>query len=291
MRLAAKTTVAGAGNCSAFSSDAEREALLALFSATDGAQWVNATGWGQVSDHCGWFGVTCDDCGRVSRLRLVENGLVGTLPAAAMTALEQLSVFSVGSNGALSGTLGPELARLSQLWQLSVMGTGISGSLDPALSAWTRLRALNLAWTSISGTLAPSFSQWPAEILYLYNTQLSGTLHESFAAWTALRWLHLMSTAVSGTLSPAFSAWSQLEVIYTVRSAVSGTLDPSLSTWTNLQYLYISQSPISGTLRYGPPARGLRLTFCRAARPFRHGARSASSSRRNRSFLGRCRPS
>ena len=61
--------------------DAEREALIALYNATDGPNWVNNTNWCSDKPLSEWYGVyTVWGTGYVVGLDLVENGLNGALP-------------------------------------------------------------------------------------------------------------------------------------------------------------------------------------------------------------------
>ena len=67
----------------------ERSALGALYSATDGEDWANKSGWLGAGDPCEWFGVACKD-GAVVRLDMrtgadwnqhhIGNSMAGTLP-------------------------------------------------------------------------------------------------------------------------------------------------------------------------------------------------------------------
>ena len=63
--------------------DVERQVLLDLYSSTNGANWMDNTGWGDaVGTECTWFGVTCDDSGlHVIGIALDSNSLIGTLPS------------------------------------------------------------------------------------------------------------------------------------------------------------------------------------------------------------------
>jgi len=48
--------------CAALSSvraDTYRDALMELYSATDGANWKNNSGWGSTANYCTWYGVQC----------------------------------------------------------------------------------------------------------------------------------------------------------------------------------------------------------------------------------------
>ena len=50
----------------------ECEALVTLYSSTDGDNWTNHSGWLTTNAPCSWFGVTCNT-GHVTRLELRSN--------------------------------------------------------------------------------------------------------------------------------------------------------------------------------------------------------------------------
>ena len=60
----------------------DRDALIALYDATDGASWTNADNWLTDRPLNEWHGVGVDDAGRVARLQLPDNNLNGELPSA-----------------------------------------------------------------------------------------------------------------------------------------------------------------------------------------------------------------
>ena len=61
----------------------EREALVALYNVTGGANWTDSTDWlGAEGTECTWFGVTChDEDNNLRHLALRNNNLIGTIPA------------------------------------------------------------------------------------------------------------------------------------------------------------------------------------------------------------------
>ena len=69
----------------------QRQALRALYDATDGPNWSRQLNWmGAVGTECDWEGVVCsDDRSTVERLALPARGLLGELPPA-LLALEDL---------------------------------------------------------------------------------------------------------------------------------------------------------------------------------------------------------
>ena len=68
----------------------DRDALAALYHATDGPNWDDNTGWLSDRPLGEWSRVTTDEAGRVIGLGLSDNRLSGQIP--------------------------PELGRLSQTW-------------------------------------------------------------------------------------------------------------------------------------------------------------------------------
>ena len=58
----------------------DRTALSEFFNAAKGREWTESENWvTQYGGHCTWYGVTCDDTNRISRILLASNGLSGTL--------------------------------------------------------------------------------------------------------------------------------------------------------------------------------------------------------------------
>ena len=72
--------VTGPGTAAAQTAGSDRNALEALYNATDGASWTDSTNW--LSDELigNWHGVTANAYGRVTDLLLADNNLAGALP-------------------------------------------------------------------------------------------------------------------------------------------------------------------------------------------------------------------
>ena len=100
----------------------DREALVALYNATDGPNWRNNTNWLSDKPVGEWYGVYTDASGRVTRLLLDFNRLSGALPS--------------------------ELGNLTNLTELSLWGNGITDI--SSLSGLTNLTDLNLRETRVT---------------------------------------------------------------------------------------------------------------------------------------------
>ena len=86
----------------------DRAALVALYEATGGPDWINNDNWLTDAPLGDWYGVDVDAQGRVSRLALDSNSLSGPIP--------------------------PELGNLANLTTLDLYSNNLSGPIPPELS-------------------------------------------------------------------------------------------------------------------------------------------------------------
>ena len=87
------------------SAKTDREALVALYNATNGENWDESDNWLSDAPLGEWYGVITNDDGRVTALEFYGNGLSGELP--------------------------PELGSLSNLESLSLIYNELSGEIPP----------------------------------------------------------------------------------------------------------------------------------------------------------------
>ena len=170
--------------------DLERAALVALYEATDGPNWINSENWLTDAPLGDWYGVDTDASGRVVGLDLSGgwdsearrwgwHGLSGPIPAQlgdltnltelvlrwnSLTGpippelgnLTHLEIFLFDFNR-LTGPIPPELGSLSNLTTLNVNGNDLTGPIPPDLGNLTNLRRLVLAQNYLSGPIPESF--------------------------------------------------------------------------------------------------------------------------------------
>ena len=110
----------------------ECQALVALYTDTNGISWTTNTDWLATTTPCSWFGITCT-AGRVTELKLGGNALTGTIP--------------------------PEIGNLTNLTRLILSSNALTGTIPPEIGNLTNLRELQLQENLLSGTVQLSVAQ------------------------------------------------------------------------------------------------------------------------------------
>lgn len=135
--------------------DAEREALVALYEATDGPNWIENANWLTGKPLGEWYGVLVDDVGRVKILSLSDNQLTGTVPPE-LGNLASLAYLSLHNNE-LTGTIPPELGNLASLATLYLSANELTGAVPPELGNLASLATLTLKHNKLTGAVPDSF--------------------------------------------------------------------------------------------------------------------------------------
>ena len=137
--------------------ETDREALVALYNATDGKNWNESDNWLSDAPLGEWKGVLTDDR-RVVVLYLGDNGLTGEIPPE-LGSLSNLTALYLDTN-ALSGEIPPELGSLSNpdlsLAGLDLRNNALSGAIPAELGSLSNLTNLRLLSNDLSGCVPSS---------------------------------------------------------------------------------------------------------------------------------------
>ena len=248
----------------------DRLALVALYHATDGANWTNNTNWLTNEAISEWHGVVTDGEGRVKRLLLGHNELSGEIPAA-LGNLTNLQVLRL-NYGTLSGSIPVELGDLTNLRHLELYNNWLSGEIPAALGNLANLQKLHLGSNELSGTI-------PVELrnlanlrdLYLGHNGLSGEIPVELGSLTNLEDLSLYGNELSGEIPAELGNLTNLERVNLGGNELSGSIPPELGDLANLKWLYLFGNELSGTipveLRYLSELRNLSVSNANVCAP------------------------
>ncbi|WP_298320825.1 immunoglobulin domain-containing protein [uncultured Aquimarina sp.] len=214
----------------------ERQALIDLYNSTDGANWTNNTNWLTDAPVRDWYGVTAVN-GKITRLSLVNNNLVGNLPnsisnllnltslglttnkisgelPSAIGSLINLSVLNLNDNE-LTGILPIELGQLIVLTNLSLASNSFTGNIPVELGQLSILRILDLQNNGLIGNIPSELVNTNLQSLILNDNNLSGSIPLELSQLSNLQNLNLNRNNLNGNISNGFSLlanFNQLEI-------------------------------------------------------------------------------
>ena len=226
----------------------DREVLVALYNATDGANWTDNTNWLSTAPLGEWHGVTVDVGGRVTELILRARQLSGTIPVE-LGRLSSLEKLFLGKNQ-LSAAIPVELSQLSNLKSLSLSENDLSGAIPIELARLSSLESLNLANNfQLSGTIPVELTQLPSlKHLILSNNQLSGTIPTELARLSNLISLYLNGNQLTGAIPAELGELSNLKYMLLDRNQLSGAIPKELGKLASLEFLSFSDNQVSGAI-------------------------------------------
>ena len=230
----------------------DRLALVALYNATDGANWTNNTNWLTNEAISEWHGVVTDGEGRVKRLSLGHNELSGEIPPELVDLTSLLELYL--DHNELSGEIPPELGNLTNLQGLYLWENELSGEIPAELGRLTNLQLLYLNRNKLSGEIPAALGGLTnLQKLYLDHNELSGEIPPELGNLTNLRALIVWRTKLSGEIPPELGNLTNLQSLSLVHNELSGTIPAELGNLTNLQILYLYDNQLSGEI---PPELG-----------------------------------
>ena len=136
---------------SAFYQRLNREALVALYNSTNGANWKRNNNWLSDEPVGEWYGIATDTESRVVRITLRDNALEGEIPG--------------------------EIGDLADLRSLRLDHNQLSGPIPTTVGSLEHLAALWLNDNQLTGTLPTEFAELDSlSGLWIGNNQLTGVV-------------------------------------------------------------------------------------------------------------------
>ena len=242
----------------------DRAALVALYNATDGPNWVNNKNWLTNAPLGGWYGVDTDASGRVVGLNLsgdwdsearkdVTHGLSGPIPRELgdLTSLRQLILH----NNDLRGPIPPELGNLASLEFLSLSHNSLRGTIPRELGNLSELRLLlQLHDNQLTGPIPPELGNLAKlEGLSLFLNMLTGAIPTELGNLANLVRLQLSSNKLTGTIPAELGNLANLKHMGLGGNALTGPIPPQLGQLSNLEFLVLNVNALTGAV---PPELG-----------------------------------
>ena len=223
----------------------EREALIALYNATDGDGWNNNSGWkeaplepdgfGSIGSEENWNGITVTE-DHVTSITLIENNLIGIIPPELGNLVNLRYLYLNGNH--LSGSIPPELGNLGNLKNLYLNSNQLTGSIPPELGNLGNLIYLYLHNNQLTGSIPPELSNLiNLDILLLGNNRLTGSIPSELGNLVELESLYLYSNQLTGHIPPELGNLDRLTSFYVAGNQLTGSIPSSITNLTQLVWL------------------------------------------------------
>ena len=241
----------------------DRTALVALYNATDGPNWVDNTNWLTDAPLGEWYGVDTDANGRVVRLdlagrwdmeaqRFIPHGLSGELPPE-LGDLSALRVLALATNK-LSGRIPRELQQLAALRDLKLDNNVLSGPIPPELGRLVALRRLWLDRNLLQGPIPPELGRLQLlELIGLAKNQLTGSIPAELGDLANLQYLGLSENQLTGEIPLQLGDLASLRDLILDHNQLTAEIPPELGDLVSLEILNLSQNWLYGEI---PPELG-----------------------------------
>ena len=235
----------------------DRDALVALYNATDGANWNRSDSWLTEAPLEEWYGVVTDSEGRVRWLTLWDNDLKGPI-APELGNLTALEFLGLGDNE-LTGEVPAELGSATGLLGVWIDDNLLTGIVPSSFLELSDLRVFDFSgnedlcmpgtvgfveWAdSVSLVSGPDCSEADAQVLrVLYETN-GGSLNN----WTnSSGWLS--DTALSEWHGVETDTIGRVTGLDLSENGLWGQLPDSLGELSVLANLDLSDNSLSGSL-------------------------------------------
>ena len=210
----------------------DRAALVALYEATDGPNWIDSENWLTDAPLEEWYGVETvrevlgretDVSGRVWRLRIPDNALAGEIP--------------------------PESGNLSELRTLDLGGNELTGAIPPELGSLAKLNWLELGNNNLTGSIPSELGDLSAlQQLWLQDNGLTGPIPPELGNLSQLTWLWMGANELTGSIPPELGNLSRLVTLGLSPNELTGSIPPELGNLTELKSLSFSGNPLTGVV-------------------------------------------
>ena len=191
----------------------DRQALVALYETTDGANWTNNTRWLSDAPIGEWHGIKVDEDGYVTEIQLSGNGLRGKIPSK-LRYLQQLVILRLDEND-LTGSIPPELGELSNLEWLLLRDNRLSGAIPVELGRLSNLNTLWLAQNALNGEIPIELSHLSElRFLLLDENLLTGQIPFELSELVNLIGLSLNGNWLDGEVPQELVGLHDLEILF-----------------------------------------------------------------------------
>ncbi|XP_024043049.1 MDIS1-interacting receptor like kinase 2 [Citrus clementina] len=216
------------------------------------SSWIkDTTNVSSKTSPCAWYGISCNDAGRVVNISLPFEGLKGKLHDFSFSPFPHLAYLDLRYNELFS-TIPPQISNLTNLSILSLGGNQFSGNIPPEVGLMSHLKILYIDSNQLDGSIPPEVGQLSSMVeLALFSNNLNGSVPPSLGNLTHISMLFLHDNSFSGFIPPDIGNLKSISILSLAINQFSGPIPLSLGNLTNLKQFSLIYNNLSGSI---PPS-------------------------------------
>ncbi|CAH8345552.1 unnamed protein product [Eruca vesicaria subsp. sativa] len=199
---------------------------------------------------CSWTGVSCDNLNQsiITRLDISNLNISGTL-SPEIHKLSSLEVLNI-SNNAFEGELKPlEFGLMTQLVTLDAYNNNFDGSLPLSITKLTKLSYLNLGGNYFNGEIPRSYGGFlRLKHLDLSGNDLSGRIPNELGNITTLEKLYLGYDNEFHGIPKGLGSLINLVLLDLANCSLRGSVPRELGKLKNLEVLFLQINELTGSI-------------------------------------------
>ena len=254
----------------------DREVLEHFYRRMGGDGWHRKTNWMTDWPLSEWVGISTDQIGRVTGIKLPSNNLQGPLPATLgqLDRLERLVLYQNGLTGSIPSTWGrlanlvvldlddndlegaipPEIGGMAALDTLVMRGNQLSGPIPTEIGRLSNLRKLDLGENRLTGPVPVALGNLnDLSVLGLHDNQLTGPIPSELGDLADLVFLDLSRNKLTGPIPGELGRLSIMKEMWLGDNLLNGPIPPELGDLANVEKFAISYNQLTGSI---PPELG-----------------------------------
>lgn len=225
--------------------DTDRDTLVEFYTTTGGPDWLNSSNWLSDAPLGEWYGVTDDEDGKVTELRLRSNNLRGSLPSK-LANLDNLRVLDLNTNR-LTGTIPQELGGLSNLIDFNLGANNLSGTIPSSLGNLQNAINFKLDRNLLTGPIPSALGNLTSVTNFdLCSNMLSGSIPSELGNLSSVGFLCLGANRFTGSLPSALGDLSTVWYFHVGQNMLSGRIPLWFGNFSNLQELLLFNNNFTG---------------------------------------------
>ncbi|KAK2991617.1 hypothetical protein RJ640_025244, partial [Escallonia rubra] len=132
--------------------------------------------------------------------------------------------------------------------ELELLNMNLSGSLSPELGRLSYMTILDVMWNKISGSIPNEIgSIMSLELLLLNGNQLTGSLPEEIGYLPNLDRIQIDQNYISGPIPSSFANLNKTKHFHMNNNSISGQIPPELSVLPNLVHFQLDNNHFDGS--------------------------------------------